>query len=151
MRIPGLIDYFDRFYTITFVIFGLFCRIGIVTGIFGLVSTLVPMYTFADACLTELQPGFRYHNVTINSKLGTAFYLLLVATLLKVVDVLAHFLVPVPDKGYWEPSAAAGKANVTKEISLTELTEQKWEKCSVEVGVDASSEGTKTQPSYSKI
>ena len=79
------------------------------TGIFGLVSTLAPLHAFATACVTQLQPCAGY--VHISTQYGPAFYLLTVATLLKVVDVIAHIIVPVPEKGYWEPAPAeaAGK------------------------------------------
>ena len=124
-----------------------FYRIGIVTGIFGLVSTLAPLHAFATACVTDLQPSVSY--VTMQTQLGTAFYLLTAATMLKVVDVIAHLIVPVPEKGYWEPgNDEAAKGG---EISMTDFKEQKWEKCSVEVGHDASSDGAKTQPTYSKV
>lgn len=122
-------------------------RIGIVTGLFGLVSTLSPLHAFANACVTQLQPSTG--NITIITQFGAAYFLLTIATWLKVVDVLAHIIVPVPEKGYWEPDSVGTTKGV--EISMTELTEQKWEKCSVEVGSEAAAEGTKAQPTYSKV
>lgn len=81
-----------------------FCinSIGIATGLIGLLSTLAALNSFANACFRDLQPSV--DNVAIHKQFGAAFICLVVATVLKVVDIMAHVVVPVPEDGYWEPT-----------------------------------------------
>lgn len=74
---------------------------GIVTGIIGLISTLAALNAFADTCFRNLDSNLP--NLSLSKTPGPAFVLLLVATILKVVDIWAHVIVPVPKEDYWIP------------------------------------------------
>jgi hypothetical protein len=76
-------------------------RMGIVTGVLGLLSTLAALNSFADTCFRNLDSNSSF--ISIDKEPGTAFILLLVATILKVVDIWAHVIVPVPEGEYWTP------------------------------------------------
>lgn len=76
--------------------------IGIATGLIGLISTLAALNAFANACFRDLQPSV--DNISIHRQFGAAFTCLVVATILKVVDIVAHVVVPVPEEGCWEPT-----------------------------------------------
>ncbi|KAJ1420043.1 hypothetical protein B484DRAFT_433636, partial [Ochromonadaceae sp. CCMP2298] len=74
---------------------------GIFFGLVGLVTTLGALSQFYSACYANFET---LSSTTWEYKsLGPAFYLLLVATLLKIFDIAAHLLVPVPKAGYWSP------------------------------------------------
>ncbi|KAJ1433827.1 hypothetical protein B484DRAFT_447022 [Ochromonadaceae sp. CCMP2298] len=92
---------------------------GIITGIFGTLTTLSALSSFAGSCYRDFDSAT--DGDTLDKKLGPAFYLLLVATLLKILDVIAHIIVPVPKAGYWRP--ASSKVEGTKGTKDTELTE----------------------------
>ena len=74
---------------------------GIVTGVIGLISTLSALNAFADTCFRSLDSDLP--NLSLSKAPGPAFVLLLVATILKVVDIWAHAIVPVPKSDYWTP------------------------------------------------
>ena len=78
------------------------------TGLIGLCSTLAALNSFDNACFKELQPSVDF--VTIDKQFGAAFICLVVATVLKVVDIVAHVVVPVPQEGFWVPGAAVGSS-----------------------------------------
>jgi hypothetical protein len=63
----------------------------IFTGIVGTISTLTALSSYADGCYNNLPSSVDLH-------LGPGFCCLLVATLLKPVDVVLHLLLPVPAK-----------------------------------------------------
>ena len=75
---------------------------GIVTGVLGLLSGLAALNSFADTCFRSLGPKVSYISMTKTP--GAAFILLLVATILKLVDIFAHVIVPVPATGFWSPN-----------------------------------------------
>lgn len=75
--------------------------IGIVTGFLGLFLTLAALNAFAVACYTDLEPAQDLS--TVEKYPGPALVLLVVATVLKVVDIWAHFIVPLPETDYWKP------------------------------------------------
>lgn len=77
---------------------------GILTGILGFLTTLAALNSFADTCFRELSPAVSA--LSIDKKAGAAFIMLLVATVLKVVDIIAHLIVPVPKQNYWTPTGA---------------------------------------------
>ena len=74
---------------------------GILTGVLGFLSTLAALNTFADTCFRELSSS--NGNIDIDKQPGSAFILLLIATILKAFDVWAHIVVPVPEHNYWKP------------------------------------------------
>jgi len=82
---------------------------GIVTGIIGLLSTLAALNAFADTCFRSLDSDLP--NLSLSKTPGPAFVLLLVATILKIVDVCAHIIVPVPKENYWTPGGSKGTAS----------------------------------------
>ena len=76
---------------------------GIITGIIGFLSTLAALNAFADTCFRSLDSDLP--NLSLTKTPGPAFVLLLVATILKIVDIIAHIIVPVPNEGYWAPGS----------------------------------------------
>ena len=65
----------------------------------GLASTLSSLSSFRVSCYDQIQNSYGIYSV--NNQLGPAYYLVLVATYFKVVDILAHLIVPVPVQGYF--------------------------------------------------
>lgn len=82
-----------------------FCRMGIFTGVLGFLSTLSALNAFANTCFRNLNPAVS--SLSMDKQPGAAFILLLVATVLKMVDILAHVIVPVPEQDYWTPTGEA--------------------------------------------
>jgi hypothetical protein len=70
-----------------------------VTGIVGFLSTMVALAGYSSNCYNMIDSS--YGATDIDKQLGPAFFLLLIATLLKLVDVIAHSLVPTPKEGYF--------------------------------------------------
>ena len=77
---------------------------GILSGVLGLLGTFGALYAFVDSCFLGLDSALP--NLSLTKTPGTAFVLLLVAIVLKVVDIWAHVIVPVPKENYWAPSGA---------------------------------------------
>ena len=77
---------------------------GLFFGMVGLLTTLSSLNEYASGCIGAVRPYVG--SATMEKHYGPAFICLLLATLLKVVDLFAHVLVPVPEKGYWVPSGA---------------------------------------------
>lgn len=65
----------------------------------GLASTLSSLSSFRSSCYDQIQNSYGIYSVS--NQLGPAYYLVLVATYFKVVDILAHVIVPVPTHGYF--------------------------------------------------
>ena len=84
--------------------------IGIVTGIIGFLSTMVALAGYSSNCYNMIDSS--YGATDIDKQLGPAFFLLLVATLLKLVDVIAHSLVPTPKEGYFGFEDALGAKSI---------------------------------------
>jgi len=70
-----------------------------VTGVIGLLSTMVALVGYSSNCFNKIDSN--YDITDVDKNLGPAFYLLLIATLLKVIDIAAHLLVPTPKEGYF--------------------------------------------------
>ena len=85
-----------------------------ISGFLGLLSTLASLNQFANICMKELKP--RVDFIHIHKEFGVAFICLVVATILKLVDVAAHIVVPVPKEGYWTPDShgSSGRHNMQK-------------------------------------
>jgi len=84
--------------------------IGIVTGIIGFLSTMVALAGYSSNCYSKIDSS--YDTTDVDKQLGPAFFLLLIATLLKLVDVIAHSLVPTPKEGYFGSEAFIQKSIV---------------------------------------
>lgn len=82
----------------------LFISMGILTGFIGLLSTLAALNAFADTCFRSLDSNLT--NLSLTKTPGPAFVMLLVANVLKIIDIGAHIIVPVPKDNYWSPSEA---------------------------------------------
>lgn len=78
---------------------------GIFTGVMGFLSTLAALNSFADTCFRNLTPAVS--SLDMDKQPGAAFILLLIATILKVVDIWAHVIVPVPELNYWTPDGVS--------------------------------------------
>mmetsp|Transcript_15653 Transcript_15653/g.21958 ORF Transcript_15653/g.21958 Transcript_15653/m.21958 type:complete len:128 (+) Transcript_15653:574-957(+) len=68
---------------------------GIATGTIGFFSTLYSIGTYLGSCRDNL-PTENIAGEDIEYGLGPALLCLIVATFLKVIDVIIHILVPVP-------------------------------------------------------
>jgi hypothetical protein len=66
---------------------------GILTGVLGFFSTMAALSTYAGGCYRNLPT--EYNGITIDYSLGPGFICLLVATALKVIDVVANVFLPV--------------------------------------------------------
>ena len=74
----------------------------IITGFIGTLSTLVALSLYADVCGRQLPDTI--FNKDIDYDIGPGFVCLLVATLLKPIDVVINVLMPVPARGASSPS-----------------------------------------------
>jgi len=70
--------------------------LGIFTGLLGTATTLASLSTFADGCHANLPEGDFLNMGEVSWALGPSFVILLLATLLKPLDVIFHCIVPVP-------------------------------------------------------
>jgi hypothetical protein len=89
----------------------------IITGFFGLFSTLAALNAFANTCFSSVHSNL--DELTVTKTPGAAFILLLVATVLKTVDIWAHLIVPVPESDYWTPNGKLIQ-DTNKLIEVTE-------------------------------
>jgi len=69
-------------------------------------GTLSTLSAFGNNCMGHLhtQPGV---TTSLTKHPGAALILLALATLLKVVDFVAHIVVPVPELDFWTPETSA--------------------------------------------
>ena len=81
----------------------------LLTGIIGTITNLIALSSYADLCYTNLPES--YNGVDMDYRLGPAFNCLLVATILKPIDVIIHLLTPVvhPDG---DPNTASSGTGV---------------------------------------
>lgn len=98
---------------------------GMVAGIIGLIITLVALNTFIVGCYDSIETSV--DGARFTKHLGKAFFCLLGATLLKVVDVVAHFIVPVPKDGYW--GAPRKHLQHSTNALVRESVNEKYEDC----------------------
>lgn len=87
---------------------------GILTGVIGLLSTLSALNAFADTCFRSLNSDLP--NLSLSKTPGPAFVMLLVATVLKVVDIWAHVIVPVPKDDFWTPDTEDDADSKTRNL-----------------------------------
>lgn len=67
---------------------------GVVTGILGTLSSLSSLSAYADGCIHNL-PTYDATGASISYHFGPGFACLLLATLLKPIDVFVHLVTPV--------------------------------------------------------
>lgn len=67
---------------------------GIGTGIYGMLSTISAMQSFAAACVSALNDTSE--ELTVGP--GPGYYAIMLGALLKLVDVFIHIIVPVPNR-----------------------------------------------------
>lgn len=67
---------------------------GVITGLFGTLSTLATLLGYEKACIADLPDTVNGYAVDWSH--GVGYNLVLVATLFKLVDLACHALVPVP-------------------------------------------------------
>ena len=74
--------------------------LAIITGILGFLSTLSSLSTYAGGCYENLpdQLAVEGGHVDMDWRLGPGFACILVATLLKPLNIIAHVLLPTPDE-----------------------------------------------------
>lgn len=70
------------------------------TGIIGFLSTMVALAGYSSNCYNKIDSSY-YGTIEVDKHLGPAFFLLLIATMLKWVDIIAHSIVPTPKEGYF--------------------------------------------------
>ena len=88
----------------------------------GLITTLSSLNSFRSMCFDHIQ--YSYDIYSVSTQLGPAYYLLLVATYFKVVDILCHLIVPVPAKGYFGATDGSEEAEAEEagSVLLQEMT-----------------------------
>jgi hypothetical protein len=76
----------------------------LITGFISTLSTLLALSVYADVCIRQLPETVLAKDITY--ELGPGFVCLLVATLLKPIDVIINLLTPVPDRQEEETDSA---------------------------------------------
>lgn len=74
----------------------------------GTIGTLTAMSDFGSGCMDELQTNPEMVS-SMTRRPGAAFVLILLATLLRLFDIWAHIIVPVPKENYWTPASSKKK------------------------------------------
>lgn len=70
----------------------------------GIVGNLSALSDFGNGCMAVLKANPEV-TVSMSKRPGAAFAVFLVATLLRLFDLWAHVIVPVPRDDYWTPLA----------------------------------------------
>jgi hypothetical protein len=94
----------------------------VVTGIIGMVGNIMAMKAFREACFDDIQP--RSVDVTITKQRGAALICLIVVTLLKLVDIAAHLMVPAARGGEALSHQELAKRAEQMEVELAPLVEE---------------------------
>jgi len=76
----------------------------IFTGIIGTITNLIALSAYADMCFSNLPDSFM--GVDMDYRLGPAFNCMLVATILKPIDVFIHIFTPVVPHVDIDPNSA---------------------------------------------
>lgn len=77
----------------------------------GMIGTLTALSDFGSGCMNELKTNPDMVS-SMTRRPGTAFVLILLATLLRLFDIWAHIIVPVPKENYWTPDSRKNKKNM---------------------------------------
>ena len=89
----------------------------IITGFIGTATTLVALSVYADVCGRELPDKILTRDISY--EIGPGFVCLLVATILKPIDVIVNLLTPVPcHKDTDDPAAKSNVSNDSAGVSL---------------------------------
>jgi len=84
----------------------MFLRTAIISGFFGVAMTLNALATFFQDCFVNVANSYSgsfvlthgtkmQKHINVNKTLGSAFYLILTALILKACDVIIHGLIPI--------------------------------------------------------
>ena len=92
--------------------------IGLLAGVLGMVGNLSAISDFGSNCMGSLHtnPG---SDSSMTKRPGAALILLLVGTLLRVYDIWAHIIVPVPEEVLWTPESVSSRKVSAKEGATT--------------------------------
>lgn len=90
---------------------------GMFTSLAGALSTFGAIFSYSSGCYVNL-PHELYGDSSIHWSLGRAFFCCLVASILKILDLLINAIVPVPEHGYWKDEDVD---DTVKEVSLVEV------------------------------
>lgn len=74
----------------------------IFTNVLGFITTIAALAEYQSACFNDLPS--KINGEDVNYSAGPAFYCMVLATLLKVVDLVIHIIVPVNPAKCWLPS-----------------------------------------------
>ena len=77
----------------------------------GTIGTLTALSDFSSGCMNALGPNSDVVS-SMTRRPGAAFGLMLAATLLRLFDIWAHIVVPVPKENYWTPDGRSKKIAV---------------------------------------
>jgi len=78
----------------------------------GFTSTLSSLSFFRSSCYDQIEHSYGIYS--IHNELGLAYYLVLVSTYFKVLDILSHVIVPVSAQGFFS-SLEEGEERDSKE------------------------------------
>ena len=73
-----------------------------------MIGTLTALSDFGSGCMNELKTNPDMVS-SMTRRPGAAFVLILLATLLRLFDIWAHVIVPVPKENYWTPDSRKKK------------------------------------------
>lgn len=90
------------------IIFTTPISLGLFAGVMGMIGTLTALSDFGSGCMDALKTNPDMVS-SMTRRPGAAFALILVATLLRVFDIWAHIIVPVPKENYWTPDSRKNK------------------------------------------
>lgn len=88
---------------------------GIATGVYGFISGLLSLQSFAGSCVTAQPTSFNLTSypgvgtLNISFKFGVGAALMFVATALKAIDVVLHLIVPTPPPRHAPPPDGLGE------------------------------------------
>merc|ERR1711907_893322 len=75
-----------------------------VTNIVGFISTMAALLGFRKACYMDLPEEFD-NTMKIEWSLGPGFRCLMAATIIKIIDLVCHCVLPTPEERWRSPGA----------------------------------------------
>jgi len=87
---------------------------GIVTGIIGFSTTIAAILSYTQDCRDNLPDRFLNTDEEIDYELGPALICLIIATFLKIIDLIVHVIMPVPIRGNLKNSNASEEVQVNE-------------------------------------
>lgn len=86
----------------------------ILGGTVGTLGNMIALMSYSQTCFREMS-STTSDNITITDKrAGAAVLLIFAGTMLRVLDVAAHLVVPVPERGHWTPDGPYGDESDAK-------------------------------------